>query len=43
MEEDNIIIENVDFNEELYNKNISENDFSNSETDGIGDDDDANN
>ena len=43
MEEDNIIIENVDFNEELYNKNISENDFSNSETDGIGDDDNADN
>ena len=41
--EDNIIIENVEFNEELYNKNISENNFSNSETDGIGDDDDANN
>ena len=43
MEEDNIIIENVEFNEELYNKNISENDFSNSETDGIGDDDNADN
>lgn len=43
MEEDNVIIENVEFNEELYNKNISENDFSNSETDGIGDDDNANN
>ena len=25
MEEDNIIIENVDFNEELYRKNIMEN------------------
>ena len=24
MEEDNITIENVEFNEELYNKNISE-------------------
>ena len=31
MEEDNVIIENVEFNEELYNKNISENDFSGSE------------
>ena len=30
MEEDNVIIENVEFNEELYNKNIAENDFSNS-------------
>ncbi len=43
MEEDNVIIENVEFNEELYNKNISENDFSGSEIDGIGDDDNANN
>lgn len=42
-EEDNVIIENVEFNEELYNKNISENDFSGSETDGIGDDDNADN
>lgn len=43
MEEDNVIIENVEFNEELYNKNITENDFSGSEIDGIGDDDNANN
>ncbi len=43
MEEDNVIRENVEFNEELYNKNISENDFSGSEIDGIGDDDNANN
>lgn len=43
MEEDNVIIENVEFNEELYNKNISENDFSGSEIDGVGDDDNANN
>lgn len=41
--EDNIVIENVEFNEELYNKNIAENDFSNSETDGIGDDINENN
>lgn len=41
--EDNITIENVEFNEELYNKNITENDFSGSEIDGIGDDDNANN
>lgn len=40
---DNIVIENVEFNEELYNKNIAENDFSNSETDGIGDDINENN
>lgn len=43
MEEDNVIIENVEFDEELYNKNVAENDFSNSETNGIGDDDNANN
>lgn len=43
MEEDNVIIENVEFNEELYNKNISENDFSGSETNGIGDDSNADN
>lgn len=41
--EDNIQIETVKFEEELYQKNISENDFSGSETDGIGDDDNANN
>lgn len=41
--EDNITIENVEFNEELYNKNITENDFSGSEIDGVGDDDNANN
>lgn len=41
--EDNIQIENVEFKEELYQKNIAENDFSNSETDEIGDDDNANN
>lgn len=40
---DNIVIENVEFDEELYNKNITENDFSGSEIDGIGDDDNANN
>ena len=43
MEEDNVIIENVEFNEELYNKNISENDISGSETDGIGEDKNADN
>ena len=41
--EDNITIEKVEFNEELYNKNITENDFSGSEIDGIGDDENANN
>ena len=41
--EDNVQIETVEFKEELYQKTISENDFSGSETDGIGDDDNANN
>ena len=41
--EDNVQIEIVEFKEELYQKNISENNFSGSETDGIGDDDNANN
>lgn len=31
-------IEEVEFNEELYQKNLIENDFSNKITDGIGDD-----
>lgn len=36
--------EEIDFDEELYQKNIEENDFEGSETDGIGDDDEnANN
>jgi hypothetical protein len=41
--DDNIFEETVEFNEELYQKNIIENDFSNTENDGIGDDVDANN
>ena len=41
--EDNVQIETVEFKEELYQKNIAENDFSGSETNGIGDDDNANN
>ena len=41
--EDNVQTETVEFKEELYQKNIAENDFSGSETDGIGDDDNANN
>ena len=36
--EDNIFEETVEFSQELYEKNIQENDFSNKETDGIGDD-----
>lgn len=41
--DDNIFEEIVEFKEELYQKNIKENDFSNTENDGIGDDTDANN
>lgn len=41
--DDNIFEEAVEFNEELYQKNIKENDFSNTENDGIGDDGNANN
>ena len=36
--EDNIIEETVEFSQELYEKNLQENDFSNKENDGIGDD-----
>lgn len=40
---DNVFEETVEFNEELYKKNIKENNFSSTENDGIGDDIDANN
>ena len=36
--EDNIIEEIVEFSQELYEKNLQENNFDGSETDGIGDD-----
>ena len=39
--EDGLVIEEVEFSEELYQKNLQENDFSNKITDGIGDDVDA--
>lgn len=35
---DNIIEETVEFSQELYEKNLQENNFDGSETDGIGDD-----
>ena len=35
--EDNIIIENIEFSEELYNKAISENIFEEDNNHGIGD------
>ena len=36
--EDNVVITEIEFNEELYKTNIAENDFSEKEIDGIGDD-----
>lgn len=41
--EDGLVIEEVQFDEELYKKNLQENDFSNKITDGIGDDVNATN
>ena len=40
--EDNIIIEEIQFTEELYQKNLEENDFSEYYAQGIGDDADGN-
>ena len=42
MEEDNVIIENVDFDEVLYQKNIQENTFPEPE-DGVGGEKDEDN
>ena len=39
----NIVEENVEFSQELYEKNVLENDFSKREVDGIGDEDNADN
>ena len=36
--EEELVIEEVDFDEELYQKNLQENDFSNESIDEIGDD-----
>lgn len=36
MEDKKLEIEEVGFNEELYQKNLQENDYSNKSTDGIG-------
>lgn len=36
--EDNIIEETVEFSQELYEKNLQENNFDGSDIDGIGDD-----
>ena len=41
--EEKIIIEEIEFDEELFKKNLEENDFSGCEEDGIGDDEDATN
>ena len=38
MEDDNIIIENIEFTEELYNKAIQNNQFNEDTEHGIGDD-----
>ena len=35
-------VEEVKFDEELYQKNLTENDFSNKITDGVGDDEQCN-
>ena len=40
---DNIVEETVEFSQELYEKNIKENDFLNKIIDGIGEDNNANN
>lgn len=40
--EDELIIEEVEFDETLYQKNLQENDWSNKITDGIGDDGNGN-
>lgn len=40
---EDFIITEIEFDEELYKKNMEENDFSDYDTDGKGDDLDANN
>lgn len=40
--EDNIIIEEIEYTDELYQKNIQENEFTEDETHGIGVDSDGN-
>lgn len=40
---EDFIITEIEFDEELYKKNIEENDFSDYDTDGKGDDLDVNN
>lgn len=40
---EDFIITEIEFDEELYKKNIEENDFSDYDTDGRGDDLDVNN
>ena len=40
--EDNIIIEEIQFTEDLYKKNLEENDFAEDDAHGIGDDTDGN-
>lgn len=40
--EDNILIEEIEYTDELYQKNIQENEFAEDETHGIGVDADGN-
>ena len=40
--DDNIIIEEIQFTEELYQKNLEENEFEVDNSHGIGDDNDGN-
>ena len=40
--QDNILIENIEFTEEMYKKALLENDFKEDNTHGIGDDIDGN-
>ena len=40
--EDNIIIEDIEFKEELYQKTIEENEFAEDDAHGIGEDADGN-
>lgn len=40
---DNIIIEEIQFTEDLYKKNLEENEFAEDDAHGIGEDEDGNN
>lgn len=40
--QDNIIVENIEFTEEMYNEALKENNFNEDNLHGIGDDDNGN-